>query len=144
MLMALGDFVFSIDTVLFNQLQRKRSWRHPSNDRVGARAASQYAGPGEDTISLGGLHAPGQIGAFDALDALAGMADTGRAFPLLNGEGDVYGAFVITDLDETKRNFLVEGQPLAVDFTLALKRVDDGEDGGATMPSDADGWFGWW
>ncbi len=142
MLMALGSFIFSIDTALFNQLQRKRSWRHPSNDRVGARAASQFAGPGDDTVSIGGLLAPGQLGRHDALEQLAGMADTGRAFPLLNGEGDVYGAFVITDLDETKRNFLVEGQPLAVDFTLSLKRVDDDQDDDTLAP-DRDGWMGW-
>ena len=143
MLMALGDFVFSIDTVLFDRLQRKRSWRHPTNDRVGARPASQYAGPGEDTISLGGLLAPGQLGAFDALEKLAEMAGTGRAFPFLNGEGDVYGAYVIIDLDESKRNFMVDGQPLAVDFTLNLLRVDDDSDAGAGSRSDAGGWVGW-
>ena len=133
MLMALGDFVFSIDSALFSKLQRKRSWRHPSNDRVGMRAASQFAGPGDDTISLGGLLAPGQIGHAEALDDIAAMADTGRAWPLLDGEGYVYGAFVITDLDEDKREFLVDGQALAVDFTIGLKRVDDdqGETGAA-------------
>lgn len=133
MLMALGSFVFSIENVLFNQLQRKRSWRHPSNDRVGMRAASQFAGPGDDTISLGGLLAPGQIGHAEALDDVAIMADAGRAYPLLDGEGYVYGAYVITDLDEDKRVFLLDGQALAVDFTIALKRVDDdqGETGAA-------------
>ena len=133
MLLALGSFVFSIHSALFHQLQRKRSWRHPSNDRVGMRAASQFAGPGDDTISLGGLLAPGQIGHAEALDDIAAMADAGAAYPLLDGEGYVYGAYVITDLDETKRNFLVDGQALAVDFTISLKRVDDeaGETGAA-------------
>lgn len=133
MLMALGNYVFAIDSLLFSKLQRKRSWRHPSNDRVGMRAASQFAGPGDDTITLGGLLAPGQIGNAEALDDIAAMADAGRAYPLLDGEGYVYGAFVITDLDEDKRNFLVDGQALAVDFVIGLKRVDDdqGETGAA-------------
>lgn len=125
MLLALGMFDFAIDTALFNQLQRKRSWRHPSGDRVGARAASQYAGPGDDLITLGGLLAPGQIGHAEALDDIALMAEAGEAYVLLDGEGFVYGAFVITDLDETKRHFLVDGQALAVDFIISLKRVDD-------------------
>lgn len=141
MLMALGRFIFSIDTVLFSQLQRKRTWRHPSNDRVGAAPASQYAGPGDDTITLGGLLAPGQLGAFDALESLAEMAKPGRAYPLLNGEGDVYGAFVITDLDENKKHFLVDGQALIVDFTLSLKRVDDDQDNGASPQPEAGGWW---
>lgn len=127
MLMALGTYVFGIDSLLFNQLQRKRNWRHPSNDRVGASPASQFAGPGDDTVNLGGLLAPGQIGNAEALDDIATMAKAGQAYTLLDGEGYIYGAYVITDLDETKRNFLIDGQALAVDFTISLKRVDDDE-----------------
>lgn len=127
MLLALGMFDFAIDTALFSQIQRRRNWRHPSNDRVGARAASQFAGPGDDIITIGGLLAPGQIGHAEALDDIALMADAGEAYPLLDGEGYVYGAYVITDLDETKKHFLVDGQALAVDFVITLKRVDDDE-----------------
>ncbi|GLK49603.1 hypothetical protein GCM10017620_25760 [Brevundimonas intermedia] len=137
MLLALGMFDFSIDTALFNQLQRRRNWRHPSGDRVGARAASQYAGPGDDIIVLGGLLAPGQIGHAEALDDIALMAKAGSAYPLLDGEGYVYGAYVITDLDETKRNFLVDGQALMVDFTITLKRVDDDDDDAAGVSTVA-------
>lgn len=139
MLLALGMFDFSIDTALFNQLQRRRNWRHPSGDRVGARAVSQFAGQGDDTITLGGLLAPGQIGHAEALDDIALMADAGAAYPLLDGEGYVYGAFVITDLDETKRNFLVDGQALTVDFVITLKRVDDdqGEPNPVASPGEA-------
>lgn len=125
MLLALGEFFFSIDDLLFQELQRKRSWRHPQNDRVGARAASQFAGPGDDTITIGGNLMPGLIGRFDALEDLAAMGDAGAAFPLVTGEGDVYGAYVITDLDETKKHFLILGQPRAIDFSLSLRRVDD-------------------
>jgi len=139
MLLAIGMFDFSIDTALFNQLQRRRNWRHPSGDRVGARAASQFAGPGDDIITLGGLLAPGQIGHAEALDDVALMADAGAAYPLLDGEGYVYGAYVITDLDETKRNFLFEGQALTVDFVITLKRVDDdqGEPAAASAAASA-------
>lgn len=136
MLLALGDFAFTIDDVLFDRLRRRRSWRHPANDRVHARAASQFAGPGDDDISIGGVLAPGQLGRADALEDLAAMADTGRAFALVDGEGFVYGAFVILDLDEDKRHFLADGQALVVDFTLSLRRVDDdeGQSGAAGQP----------
>ena len=127
MLMALGSFVFSIDDLLFNQLQRERAWRHPTSDRVGARPAGQFAGPGEDTISIGGLLAPGQIGRADALEDIARMGDAGEAYPLLDGDGYVYGAYVIERLSETKRFFLASGRALAVDFTISLKRMDDDE-----------------
>lgn len=125
MILALGEFVFSQDTALFDQLQRRRNWRHPTNDRVGARAAGQFAGPGDDTIAIGGLLIPGLIGRREALRQLATMADAGAAYTLLDGEGYVYGAYVITDLDETGRYHTAEGQARAVDFTLSLKRMDD-------------------
>lgn len=46
MMMSLGTFVFSLQTAAYQQLQRQMSWRHPASERVGARAARQYVGPG--------------------------------------------------------------------------------------------------
>lgn len=132
-LMSIGMFSFEIDTALFDQLRRRRSWRHPSNDRVNNRPAFQFAGPGDDDISLSGRIYPGQIGDAAAIDQLATMAATGQAFPLVDGEGDVYGAYVIVGLDETKRQIGASGKPAVIEFSLDLKRTDDdeGESGAA-------------
>lgn len=127
MLASLGMFTFEIDTALFDQLRRRRSWRHPSNDRVGARSASQFAGPGDDMITLPGKIYPGQLGNPSSIDELAEMADTGQAFPFVDGEGEVYGAYVITDLDETRRELMADGMPACIEFSIELKRVDDDE-----------------
>ena len=53
-MMTLGTFVFSLPTLAYQQLQRQHGWRHASSERVGARAAHQYLGPGEETIELSG------------------------------------------------------------------------------------------
>lgn len=125
MLMSLGLFAFSNDDLSYAQLQRRSSWRHPTNDRVGARAAGQYAGPGDDIVTMTGLLAPGVIGRAGALDDLRELADQGEAWPLVDGAGYVYGVFVITDLDETQRAIFADGVPRVSDFTLSLKRMDD-------------------
>ncbi|MBD3832861.1 MAG: phage tail protein [Brevundimonas sp.] len=125
MLMSLGLFAFSNDDLSYAQLQRRTSWRHPTNDRVGARAAGQYAGPGDDIVTMSGLLAPGVIGRAGALDDLRELADQGEAWPLVDGAGYVYGVFVITDLDETQRAIFADGVPRVSDFTLSLKRMDD-------------------
>ncbi|MDP3400356.1 MAG: phage tail protein [Brevundimonas sp.] len=135
MLMSLGMFGFSIDSALFDQMRRRRSWRHPTNERVNARPAGQFAGPGDDMIELSGILAPGQIGRKDALEELAAMADTGQAWTLVDGEGFVYGAFVIEGLDEGKRNFMAGGIALQTDFSLQLRRMDDTE--GEDAPAEA-------
>ncbi len=125
MLLALGMFVFGMDSLVYNQIQRRRSWRHPTNDRVGARPAGQFAGPGEDVITLPGVLAPGLTGRREALDELASMAALGEAHTLVDGDGEHFGAYVITDLDETRRHITIDSQPRLIDFTLTLKRMDD-------------------
>lgn len=127
MLLAIGMFVFEVPNVLFDQLKRRRSWRHPTSERVGARAASQFAGVGDDTITLSGVLAPGVMGRKDALEDLAAMADQGRSWSVVDGDGFIYGAFVILDLDETKRELLENGQAVMIDFSVNLQRVDDDE-----------------
>ncbi|MFB9042802.1 phage tail protein, partial [Xanthomonas arboricola] len=62
MMMSYGTFVFALDSAAYLQLQRQMSWRHSTSERVGARAASQFLGPGDETIELSGLIAPDLTG----------------------------------------------------------------------------------
>jgi phage protein U len=124
MLMALGQFVFSLQTLAFQSLQRQTAWRHAQNSRVGARAASQFLGPGDDTITLPGVVLP-EFGNRISLDELHTMADAGQPLALVDGTGRVYGQWVITDKTETASHFTTLGQPKRIEFSLSLRRVDD-------------------
>lgn len=124
MLMALGQFVFGLQTVAFNSLQRQTAWRHAQTSRVGARAASQFVGPGEDTITLPGVILP-EFGTRMSLDELHTLADAGQPLALVDGEGRVYGQWVITEKSETASHFSRTGEPLRIEFSLTLRRVDD-------------------
>lgn len=125
MMMCLGQFVFSLSTLAYQDFQRQTQWRHPSNSRVGARPARQYAGPGDDTITLQGLLAPELTGSIDSLDKLREMADTGAAWPLVEGTGRVYGLYAIEQLSEDKTLFFQDGASRRIEFTVNLVRVDD-------------------
>ncbi len=124
MMMCLGQFVFSLSTLAYQDLQRQTEWRHASTSRIGARPASQFLGVGDDTLTLQGLILP-EFGARAWLDDLHEMADTGAAWPLVDGTGRVYGQWVITDKQETGTLFDRAGQPQRVEFRITLKRVDD-------------------
>lgn len=124
-LMTLGLFVFDLPTLAYHQLQRRTTWRHATSERVGARAAGQFVGPGDDDITLTGMLAPIAFGDPGSLDDLRAMGDAGEAWPLVDGAGRVYGAFVITGLDETQRSIMDNGVARISDFTLSLKRMDD-------------------
>lgn len=123
-LLSLGMFVFGMDSVAYSELTRRTDWRHALSERHGARAASQYVGPGLDTISMGGLLVPEIGGRFADLDRLIEMADTGDHWPLVEGTGKVLGKFRIIAVDQKQKAIMAGGIPRAIDFTIDLERAD--------------------
>lgn len=125
MLMALGLFVFGMQTAPYQQLQRQVTWRHPANGRVGARPARQFAGRGDELITLSGVLYPEITGGKISLAALEAMADEGMAWPLVEGTGWVYGLFVIEELSTTSSEFHPDGSAQKIEFSIKLARTDD-------------------
>lgn len=124
-MMALGLFVFGLRTVPYQQLQRLRQWRHPAINRVGKRPARQYAGPGDDTITLSGVLLPEITGGKLWLNVLEAMGDEGKAWPLIEGTGLFYGLYTIEELSNTDGLFFTDGAARKSDFSLKLTRADD-------------------
>ncbi|MBZ0126423.1 MAG: phage tail protein [Rhodocyclaceae bacterium] len=127
MMMTLGLFVFGLYTVPYQQLARQTQWRHPSASRVGRRPARQYIGPGDDTIDLSGTLYPELTGGRISLALLREMADTGKAWPLIQGDGTFYGLFIVENITETGSVFFPDGAARKIDFGIKLTRVDDEE-----------------
>lgn len=127
MMMALGMFVFSLPTLAYQELQRQTDWRHPSSSRVGTNPARQYAGRGDDAITLPGIILPELAGSVLSLDALRMMADTGKAWTLVEGTGRILGIWVIESLSETRTLFFQDGTARRIEFSISLKRIDDGK-----------------
>ncbi|WP_417777097.1 phage tail protein [Stutzerimonas xanthomarina] len=126
MMMALGMFVFSLETLAYQEFQRQTDWRHGSTSRIGTNPARQYMGRGDDSITLPGVLLPALAGTQISLDTLRYMADTGKSWPLVEGTGKVYGTWIIESLSETRTLFFRDGQARRIEFTLLLKRIDDG------------------
>ncbi|EOC1089969.1 phage tail protein [Cronobacter sakazakii] len=125
MMMTLGFFVFMLKTVPYQELQLQRQWRHASNSRVNARPVLQFVGPDTDTITLNGTLMPAITGGRVSMMALDQMAETGKAWPLIEGDGNIYGMFVIESINQTKKEFFRDGAPRVIEFTITLKRVDE-------------------
>lgn len=124
MLMALGRFPFSLSTIAHDELSRRTAWRHATSQRVGARDATQYVGPGEETIGFGGTAHAELTDGRASLDQLREMAGSGQSWPLVDGAGTVFGAFVIQTLDEQHKALFPNGTPRAIEFSIDLLRVD--------------------
>ncbi|EMH2073945.1 phage tail protein [Citrobacter sp. Cf084] len=125
MMLALGMFVFMRQTLPYQTLQRDAEYRWPSNPRIGKRDAFQYLGPGEETVTIAGVLYPELTGGKLTLTTVRLMAEEGRAWPLLDGNGMIYGMYVINNVSETGAMFFSDGAPRKIDFTLKLTRADE-------------------
>lgn len=124
MMMALGRFIFSLSTLAYQELQRQTEYRHPSSSRVGAPPARQFVGKGDDSITLPGWVAPELTGTAASLDVLRYMAESGSAWPMIEGTGRILGVWVIESISETRTIFFRDGAARRIEFTLSLKRID--------------------
>ncbi|EAW1261777.1 phage tail protein [Salmonella enterica] len=124
MMMTLGMFVFVLKTTPYQELQHDMAWRHVTNSRIGQRPATQFTGPGDETITLSGTLYPEITGGTISLQVLEWMADEGKAWPLIEGTGMIYGMYVITSLSRTRSYFSPDGYANKIEFTLSLQRVD--------------------
>lgn len=126
MMMALGMFVFGMPTLAYQEFQRQTEWPHGSTSRIGVGPARQFLGPGDDSITLPGVLVPELTGSVLSLDVLRIMGDTGKAWPMIEGTGRIYGIYVIESLNETRTLFFPDGAARRIEFTLSLERIDEG------------------
>ncbi len=123
MLMALGLFVFEMSTLPFEELEQRQAWRWGVTERFDARPAAQFLGVGEEDITISGSLYPLIAGDRGSLDTLRSMAGQGQSWPLVDGNGRVFGDFVITALDARGSTFMDNGVPRKTDFSIELLRV---------------------
>ncbi len=124
-MMALGDFRFSVSTAAYQSLQRTTTWRWAAVERVAVRPVQQFVGLGEDTIGLEGTIYPAYAGGFGQMDAMRTEANKGKPLMFVDGTGLVWGDFCITEISETQTVFFSNGLPRKVDFRLSLTRYGD-------------------
>lgn len=124
MMMALGLFVFALETAPYQEFQQQIGWRHPSNNRVGRRPSRQFTGLDDETVTLSGVLLPELTGGDNTIEVLRQMGNTGMAFVLIDGSGRYYGMFEIDSLSVTRTLFFKDGKARRIEFSLKLTRVD--------------------
>lgn len=123
-MMALGLFVFALETAPYQEFQQQIGWRHPSNNRVGRRPSRQFTGLDDETVTLSGVLLPELTGGDNTIEVLRQMGNTGMAFVLIEGSGRYYGMFEIDSLSVTRTLFFKDGKARRIEFSLKLTRVD--------------------
>ncbi|EKN3682109.1 phage tail protein [Yersinia enterocolitica] len=125
MMLSLGLFVFMRQTTPYQSIGRNIDYRWPTNSRIGLRPTAQFLGVDSEKITLSGVLLPELTGGKLSLLALELMAAQGKAWPLIEGDGTIYGMFVIESLSQTGTLFFANGSARRIEFTLKLLRIDE-------------------
>ncbi|MBF7982684.1 MULTISPECIES: phage tail protein [Rahnella] len=127
MMMSLGLFVFKLNTLPYQTLGRIVNYNWQENTRIGQRPVSQFLGLGKESMKLSGLLLPEVTGGISYLQTLEAMAESGRAWPLIEGSGTIYGMFIIESMTHDNTEINSNGQARSINFSVNLKRVDESQ-----------------
>ncbi|MDE1464780.1 phage tail protein [Spartinivicinus poritis] len=128
-MMALGDFMFSVSTVQYQTLKTSQSWRWAKKDRYGRKPAKQFHGPDANTKKLDIAVYPEIKQDFYWFDKLKQLADKGEPLRLVGGSpsgGVDLGLWVIDQIDQDDNYFFEDGTPMEIKGSLAISEY--GED----------------
>ncbi len=125
MMLALGPYRFSLNTSAYQSLKRSSEYRWPSIERIGKEPLLQAIGPGCDHIELDGVIYPHFRGGLGQINAMRDSAQRQEPLMLINGQGNVLGRFVITQIEESQNTFLADGTPRKIEFRLSLERYGE-------------------
>ncbi|WP_320172618.1 phage tail protein [Maridesulfovibrio sp.] len=124
-MLKLGDFIFSVDTAAYQDLQRSTARNWAKINRIGKRAAHQDLGPGDDSITLPGVIYPTYKGGLGQIDKMREMQGKGEPLMLVDGLGNVHDKWVIVTLTEKDDAFFRDGVAQKQEFTLKIERFEE-------------------
>ena len=91
---------------------------------IGTRPVCQFIGLDNDDITLFGSLYSKLTGGKTSLVTLELMAESGKAWSFLDGDGNIYGMFIIEEISQSKSYFFANGAARKIEFTLKLKPAD--------------------
>ena len=110
MILALGSFIFSIDTAAYQTLQLSASYPWASAPRFANSSGYQATGLEERRVSLSGTVYPTFRGD-GSLERLRLMASAMTPLPMVDGRGRYLGLWVVKSVNETRSLLFDDGAP---------------------------------
>lgn len=110
MMLALGDFIFSIETAAYQTLDLSYGVPWVEQGRLGRKAALQLPAVANAEFSLTGIIYPDFKGGHRQLEYLRQIAHEGPLI-LITGQGKILGKFVILSVEENKAFFIIMAPP---------------------------------
>lgn len=126
MMMILGVYRFAIKSSAYQTLKRQSEYKWQEISRIGSNPTLQFTGFGVETINLEGVIYPHFNGGLRQITLMRAQAGLGKPLFLISGNGFAFGRWCIAKISENQSNFLKDGSPRKIEFSITLKRY--GED----------------
>jgi uncharacterized protein len=135
-MMALGDFRFSVSTAEYQSLTTSMSWRWAKKDRYQRKPGKQFHGPDSTTKTLDITVHPESRADVVLFDRLRAMGDAGEPLRLVSGgtalvggvlkqSGADLGLWVMDSLNVADEAFMRDGTPLVRKGSLSISEYGD-------------------
>lgn len=122
----LGFFPFMVSTATFEELTESTTYEWAELKPIGQAPVLQYVGPGAPSIAMRGRLMPPFTGGAENIRRLRAMAELGVPLNLIAGTGLYLGRWVIEDIQSTGRFHVSSGSARLEDFSLKIKKADNG------------------
>ena len=122
-MLALGEYQFSVDSAEYQELERNHSWRWVTFARVNQKSANQFQGSNTSEITLNGTIYGETSADVQQLDKMKAEGDKGEPLRLVSGSsalGRDWGLWCMMELQEKQKHLLPNGTPLKQEFTIRL------------------------
>jgi phage protein U len=124
-MMQIGAFKFSLSTAAYQVFTRSTNYRWQGQERFGKIPAQQYTGPGEESITLSGDIYPSFSGGTGQLNSMRSVANSGKPLQLVDGQGYVWGKWIINSIEEAREIFFDNGTARKQQFTMKITQYGD-------------------
>lgn len=131
MMMILGVYRFAIKSSAYQTLKRQSEYRWQEINRIGSNPTLQFTGFGVETIDLEGVIYPHFNGGLRQITLMRAQAGLGKPLFLISGNGFAFGRWCISKISENQSNFLKDGSPRKIEFSITLKRYGEDKKRGA-------------
>jgi phage protein U len=121
----LGSVEFSVLAGSFEVLQRRTTWRIDRPDPIDGMGTPVHRGRLDDAITLSGVVFPGYVGGLSSVERLRELGDVGEPQTLVDGEGAIYGRWLIENVDEEATLHTPTGKPRRIGYSVTLVAVPD-------------------
>ncbi|WP_158125258.1 phage tail protein [Vibrio fluvialis] len=126
-MMALGEYRFSIDTAALQSISETYAWRWADKNLAGRKPRSQFIGGDLATLRFEGTIYPHFRGGLGQTDKMKAEGDKGKPLRMIDGLGKDWGLWTMRTLEVNKTKLFTKGVARKIEFTIEIKEYPDKE-----------------